>query len=424
MIGHLGLRKEGIDFLKKAAQVDAEAKVNDYLRLAQLNASWGRALGLDGDHQGALSKSLEALSYAEKTDSGWGKGVVYANLTTFYSALGDTKNTEEYYNKLTNLPLQVQRNSYVGTPVAKASYLASQKQWSEANIVFATLFSGLRFVSAPGVEANSRMIYAEVLKKQGEIEQATQQTQIAQNIFNSISKRFEKAILYAHVMAPTQFSTGDTIEMRLDMVNASKNPISAITIANVLPNKFQIKAISSGAKLKGQTIELGNQAIEPFSVRSIKLSIQASKTGVYQINPQVSYTDETGTSQVTSARTLQIHVASAPAQESTIEDMEIPKECFKSESAERIYDFLVKAYRQDYTQRKMPKDRSGWRSLMDIVREAKVSRYGIYGFPNSQGQAMAELQRLGLVEIRVFEGERGRGGKITKARMVPEKSQT
>jgi hypothetical protein len=58
---------------------------------------------------------------------------------------------------------------------------------------------------------------------------------------------------------------------------------------------------------------------------------------------------------------------------------------------------------------------------MDMVNHARVSRYSVYGFPSSQGQAIAELQGLGIVEVRMFEGERGRGGKIVKARICYEK---
>lgn len=62
--------------------------------------------------------------------------------------------------------------------------------------------------------------------------------------------------------------------------------------------------------------------------------------------------------------------------------------------------------------------RARWRTLMDIVHGAKVSRYNVYYFPHSQGQAITELQCASLIEVRVFEGERGRGGKIVKVRVT------
>jgi tetratricopeptide (TPR) repeat protein len=421
LTGHLGLRKEGIDFLRKAAQVDNDTKIWDYLRLAQLNASWGRALGVEGDLEGALSKSLEALSFAEKTDSDWGKGVVYANLIMFYSASGDTKRTEENYNRLASMPPEVQRNSYVGFPVAKACYLASKKQWNEANSVFDAVFAGLRSVSAPGVEANARICYAEILKAQGNLEKAYQQKQIAQRLFDDIIKILEKDNVYASLMAPASLSEGKTFEMRIDLTNISKEPVFLTNIKNILPPGSQIKSISPNASINRGSIELNNRLIDAFSVQSIKLLIHTPKIGVYEINPQINYTVK-DTNKVSEAR-IQLRVTSAPVQIGLTNETSIQQISFKTQTSEKIYDFLLKAYRQDYIQLKLPKDRSGWRSLMDIVREAKVSRYGIYGFPNSQGHAIAELQQLGLVEIRIFEGERGRGGKITKARVVPEKFQ-
>lgn len=58
---------------------------------------------------------------------------------------------------------------------------------------------------------------------------------------------------------------------------------------------------------------------------------------------------------------------------------------------------------------------------MDIVKQAKVSRYSIYGSSGHRGLAISELENLGVVEIRFFFGERGRGGKIIKIRASYEK---
>jgi hypothetical protein len=55
---------------------------------------------------------------------------------------------------------------------------------------------------------------------------------------------------------------------------------------------------------------------------------------------------------------------------------------------------------------------------MDIAREGKVSQYSLYGFKGSRGKAMSELERSGLVETRLFIGERGRGGKTLKLRVA------
>ena len=414
-IAHFGLRKDGIVFLRKAAEVNDQAKVGDCLRLAQLNGSWGRALAIDGDLEGALSKSLEALSYAERTDSGWGKGVVYANLTMFYSALGDMRRAEEYFTKLMGLPADAQRNVYVGAPTAKACFLPSPTSGAKQTRSSKTMFSNLGSLPVPGVEANARACYAEILEKQGQTQLALHQKQITQNLFDSISKQLEKANVYASLMVPVKLLTDQTFEMRLDIVNLSSNPLSIVNISNILPSEFQATSILPNVTLKRNIAYFEDKTIGPFSTRSIKLSVQPTKLGSYDLGPQVTYTDKQGSTKIAMIRTVKVIVNSSPMP--TIysgENMQRPT--FKSESAEAIFHFLVKAKEQDYLQRKMPKERSGWRTLMDIVHGANVSRYSVYG-SNKGGQAIAELQRLCLVEVRVFEGERGRGGKILKVRI-------
>ena len=414
-IAHFGLRKDGIAFLRKAAEVNDEAKVGDYLRLAQLNASWGRALAIDGDLEGALSKSLEALSYADKTDSVWGKGVVYANLTMFYSALGDVQGAEEYFTKLMKLPADAQRNVYVGAPTAKACFFALTNKWSESNLIFETMISNLGSLPVPGVEGNARECYAGILEKQGQTQLALKQKQAAQSLFDSISKQLETGNVYASLMMPVKLSTDQPFEMRLDLVNVSKHPVSLINIANILPQEFKGSSTSPHATLKGDKINFEDQTLEPFSIRSAKISAQASKLGTYRLSPQVTYKDNLGNAKTTTTRTVEVHVNSAPVMMGIDKSENEQRPAFKSESADAIYHFLLKAREQDYQQRRMPLERSGWRTLMDIVHGANVSRYSVYG-STSGGQAIAELQRTGLVEVRVFEGERGRGGKILKVR--------
>ena len=58
---------------------------------------------------------------------------------------------------------------------------------------------------------------------------------------------------------------------------------------------------------------------------------------------------------------------------------------------------------------------------MDVVNQAKVSRYSMYGSSNHRGLVTRELENLGVVEARFFFGERGRGGKILKLRVTYEK---
>ncbi len=55
---------------------------------------------------------------------------------------------------------------------------------------------------------------------------------------------------------------------------------------------------------------------------------------------------------------------------------------------------------------------------MEIVREVKTPRSAFYGPGGRMGPVLAELERRGLVEVRVFPGERGRGGTVKKLRVA------
>ena len=97
---------------------------------------------------------------------------------------------------------------------------------------------------------------------------------------------------------------------------------------------------------------------------------------------------------------------------------------FKSESAQIAFDYLVKAFLEDYTNQGLQIDKCGWRTLMDLVKCSGISKHSVYGTSNRYGKAIAELKRKKVVETRYFSGERGRGGKILKLRINYEKAVT
>jgi len=57
---------------------------------------------------------------------------------------------------------------------------------------------------------------------------------------------------------------------------------------------------------------------------------------------------------------------------------------------------------------------------MEIVKDAKIPVRSVYG-EGHRRLALAELERRGLVEVRIFPGERGRGGRILKVRVLYDK---
>ncbi len=88
-----------------------------------------------------------------------------------------------------------------------------------------------------------------------------------------------------------------------------------------------------------------------------------------------------------------------------------------------MMQYLVSAFKEDYVNKRFVIDRSGWRSLMDLVNSLKIPRSQAYGdgrYGHTFGRPLEILFRMGLVEHRIFSGK-GRGGNVLKIRACYEK---
>jgi hypothetical protein len=94
---------------------------------------------------------------------------------------------------------------------------------------------------------------------------------------------------------------------------------------------------------------------------------------------------------------------------------------FESKAAEMTFNYLVRAFIEDYMKRRLFIQEAGWRSFVQIMKGAGVSARSVYGSGGRHGSAISELVRRGLVETRIFPGQRGRGGRIVKARISYER---
>jgi hypothetical protein len=94
---------------------------------------------------------------------------------------------------------------------------------------------------------------------------------------------------------------------------------------------------------------------------------------------------------------------------------------FNVVAAQKAFSFIVNAFIKDYMREKLSLEKSGWRTLMDMVKHGDVPKSSVYNAHGGIGSAISELAKRGLIEIRVFPGERGRGGRISKLRLAYEK---
>jgi len=211
-------------------------------------------LGLVDEYEGkfaeALSQILKALEYIEKTDVNYVKSFDFAALTRLYSKLGDLKRADEYFDRMTKLPPEVLSTWLVTfiVAVSKGVYYAAKDRWKDSNQIFEPLSANLGdylFITN----------YIWALEKQGRIEEAKAQRDKFQKKLKQTKKWFKRANVQLSVMASRKVQTGETVELRLDLVNVSKNPGTLVKVEGVMPTGCRVVSLPSFCSIQRTTRE-------------------------------------------------------------------------------------------------------------------------------------------------------------------------
>jgi tetratricopeptide (TPR) repeat protein len=413
----IGLGRESSDMVKKAIEIGE--KLADYKTIAESNTLLASIVSGAGDNMGALSKGLTALEYCNKTESKFTQACVYNTLVRCYTFAGDLDQAQRFYEKLIELPKEVTANPALFGSFTKAVFYAGTKNYNESNRYFEESIEVARSIG-PGIEAWQKNVYSLILTMQGQNEAASKQLKESQKIFQEISDRFEHVNIQTNLMAPKNVSFGKTFETRIDIVNISRAHGTLIKIENIFP-EFEISSISNNCVIKDNSLEMEVKDIKPLEVITIKATVKPKKTGIFNLNPIIAYIDNLGKQKISRANSVLVTVQpnAEPPNSELATKFEEPIN-FNSKVAEQAFTFLVKAFKEDYVQHKNPQEKSGWRTLMEVVKQGQVSKHSMYGRSGCGGQAKRELTKLGLIETRFFSGERGRGGRIQKIRICLE----
>jgi tetratricopeptide (TPR) repeat protein/KaiC/GvpD/RAD55 family RecA-like ATPase len=303
-----GLFPETVQFSKKPIKIVEKTKLNASFTLAWIYSNLNGAFAFQGDFEQALSNTLKALEYAEKTDSALVKGMVYGRLVEAYVRRENSKLAEKYFQKLMKLPPKALLSGWVNLTRVKSFYFAGKKDWQESmryfkeNLDSVKTLRGPEGKGSPLVEGGPKMAYSWALARQGKEKEASTAMQEALKIFADAQQRFEHVNVYASFMTPIQVSVGQTFEARLDLVNASRGNGLLVEINNMLPEELQVTAIQPECTINGSSVQLKENKLEPFTIKTIKLTLRATKTGTSNLNPQAVYIDDVGQTKTSTPR--------------------------------------------------------------------------------------------------------------------------
>jgi tetratricopeptide (TPR) repeat protein len=399
----------------------------------------------------AIAQGLKAVEETEKTDGYYISVSAYCALIGESAAIGDIGHSEEYDGKLTKLleriGPKIDESVLKQLPAAKASLNAARSQWDEANSYYEkAIKSQENTKNASFFAAASRLAYAKILANQGRLVEAKMQSEIATRTIGEIKAKFEHARIMSSLIAPTRVTVGNAFNIRLDLVNITKKPARIEKIEGLITPNFEIVSHSDRHYLEDSgLIRISESNLNPFQVEPIELCLKGKNEGSFKLKPKVCYIDDMGKKCMSESKLVIVLVqAESKPNPVTVSHQlltdhvlvksheyegdqlqnSIDKDDrfdFKTKGAKETFDFLIHAFVEDYMKRRIAEEKAGWRTLVSIIKDGGIPTYSVYG-QGRGGAALTELQQRNIVETRIFPGERGRGGKIMKARICYDKA--
>ena len=310
------LYQEDLDNIEKSVRIGE--KVGDYNITALM--LWGSGIIHDGkgDYRAAVAQSLKAAEYAERTNAYATLDLCYSLLVREYAKLGEIEHAEEFVKKLDKLfddvvSLRSKKESAGSVRLSKAHLFSAKGQWKEANEIFEKFLEKKgKDPWGSGREMALRNDYAWALAKQGRTEEAKMQLEEAKKLREKDAvelERLEHANVQAFLMARRDIGVGEELNVRLDMVNVAKRYATLVRVDGLIPPEFKASALPSYSSVQDGSMLLNRNELRSFTVEPVKFSLQATKAGVFTLDPEVVYIDDVGETKKCKSRpiTLTVH---------------------------------------------------------------------------------------------------------------------
>jgi len=218
-------------------------------------------------------------------------------------------------------------------------------------------------------------------------------------------RELERANVQGRVIVPSEAEVGRNFELQFDLVNAGGGSALLVKLEKAVPKLWKTSLTTDRYQILDESVDLRGKKLDPVKTETVTMLVETGEPGIFEIRPKVVFIDDLGQLRASDLGNVQVTVAAPLAL-----DLQRP-------ASEKIFTSLLEAFVRDYRDRKIFVDMAGWRTMVEIARTARVPRSAFYGRGGTRGAALSELQRKQLVELRVFPGERGRGGRIMKARI-------
>jgi len=120
---------------------------------------------------------------------------------------------------------------------------------------------------------------------------------------------FEHANVQANLVAGLkEVKVGESFCLSVEFVNAGREPALLMQVDNFVPSDFVVVKKPEIYRLEDTTLNMKGKQLAPLKLVEVKLTLQPSKKGKYNLNPRVQYLDELGQNKTLQLKTIEIRV--------------------------------------------------------------------------------------------------------------------
>ena len=102
-----------------------------------------------------------------------------------------------------------------------------------------------------------------------------------------LEKRFQHSNVQAAMIAPIEVDVDKEFNIRLDIVNIGKKPGRLVRVEELILPEFKTNTFTDNCNLTRWIHFIERRKfLDLFRLNHLNFSLQATKTGVYQISPQ------------------------------------------------------------------------------------------------------------------------------------------
>jgi KaiC/GvpD/RAD55 family RecA-like ATPase len=132
------------------------------------------------------------------------------------------------------------------------------------------------------------------------------------------SAKDETSIIKANVMPSVQariimdrsdFEVGESFQMRIQLQNIGKTPVSIMRIDALAPAGFESFACANSYKLVSTFLDLQGKRLDPYTSENVDVALRPTREGTFTLAPQIVYTTSIGLQMLCSPEPVSIGVS-------------------------------------------------------------------------------------------------------------------